>query len=100
MFVQKGKAMITIIIGLVPAALLRWLILRNPLSKGISISISAAIWIIGFFSLTAFGVKNNQLIGSTIGPIAVISYFIFRSGSNTISHFIFRSGRNTKKSEP
>jgi hypothetical protein len=72
--------MLTILLGLIPAALLRWAILRNPLSRGVSVGISAAIWIAGFILLSALEVKTS-MIGPTISPVAVISYFIFRSGS-------------------
>lgn len=72
--------MLTILIGLMPAALVRWVILRKPLARGVSVGISAAIWLAGLFVLAALEVKTS-MIGPTISPVAVISYFIFRAGS-------------------
>jgi hypothetical protein len=70
--------MLTILIGLIPAAIIRWLILRKPTSIGVAVGVCFVIFIAVLFSLEAMQLTSNTLPG----PIAVCSFFILRWGAS------------------
>jgi len=72
--------MLTIIIALIPAALIRWALLRRPISKGAAIGIAAAVWLLVLLLLIGAGAKG-QSAGAIAAPAALISFFILRSGA-------------------
>jgi hypothetical protein len=69
---------LSILLALVPAAILRFLILRRPLSRAPAVGTCSAIWFAGFVGLTLLGLRTSSA-GSIMGSAAVISYFILRS---------------------
>ena len=73
--------MLTILIGLIPAALLRWAILRKPTSISVAIGICIAILIGMLLVLEAMGTKSTTLPGA----VAACSFFILRSGATKAS---------------
>ena len=73
--------MLTILIGLIPAALLRWAIIRKPPSIGVAIGICFAILIGIFILLDAMEMKSTTLPGA----VAACSFFILRSGASKTS---------------
>ena len=69
--------MLTILIGLIPAALIRWAILRKPTSIGVAIGICFAILIGMLLLLEAMQMKSTTLPGA----VAACSFFILRWGA-------------------
>ena len=72
--------MLTIAFALIPAALIRWAILRRPISRGASIGLAVAVWLATFFLLTATGARS-QSAGGGAAPAALVSFFILRAGA-------------------
>ncbi len=70
--------MLTILIGLIPAALIRWAILRKPTSIGVAVGICFAVFIGVLLVLEAMHLKSTTLPG----PVAVCSFYILRWGAS------------------
>ena len=70
--------MVTILIGLIPAALIRWAILRKPTSISVATGICFAILIGMLVILEAMQMKSTTLPGA----VGACSFFIVRSGAS------------------
>lgn len=70
--------MLLIILGIIPAVLVRWVILRKPLPAYIAFGVGALVWILGFIFMTAMGAEFSA-IGYIVTPMAIISAFIVNS---------------------
>jgi len=96
------KILLLIVIGLVPAAILRYLILRKPMSR-IATAASCFGILMGVAVLVSTGVENKSqrqgdeplaggpitilanLVGGMVKvgvPVLIASYFILRSGTD------------------
>ena len=64
--------MLTILIGLIPAVLIRWAILRKPISVGIAIAVCAVILIAVLILLEVLHMNSKALPSA----VAVCSFFI------------------------
>lgn len=71
--------MLTIPIGMIPSALIRWVILRKPISVGAALGICFVIFIGVLLVLESMHLKSTTLPGA----IAVCSFFILHSGATT-----------------
>ena len=72
--------MLSVLLGVVPAILIRWVFVKKQISMGISISYTAAILIIITAILHYMEVKSMTLAGA----VAATSFFILRVKSQDV----------------
>ena len=68
---------ITWTLGLIPPLLIRYVILRRPIGKGLAIGISAIFWVLNFIIFVGFLESKNKTHFALI-LIAYVSYWILR----------------------
>ncbi len=74
--------LLTGIVGLLPAILIRYYLIGRPLSKTISFLIVSLFWIVNFIIFTMLGSKGHSHVGLIMA--ALVSYYIYRTHSNFI----------------
>lgn len=70
---------VTWVIGLIPPILLRFAIIRKPISKKLSIFLVILLWFINVVIFTALG-SQSKTHGALV-LVAIVSYYILRKGS-------------------
>lgn len=74
--------LLTWVIGLIPPLLIRYALLRRPLSKGVSIGLCVVFWVANVIVFVALGSKSKTHGALTL--VAFVSYWIYTSGEKTI----------------
>lgn len=69
-------------IGLIPPLLIRYVIIRKPLSKGWAISLVIFLWMVNIVIFTALGSQSKT--HAALFFVAWVSYIILRKGKKTV----------------
>lgn len=72
--------MLTILLGLIPAGILRYVIIKKPVGWGVAFGIGLGILILSLLVLDSSGVSQSQTTNLS-GAIGAISIFIVRAGA-------------------
>lgn len=79
------SAILTWGIGLAPPLIIRFVLARRPLSKGLSITIAVLFWFFNFVLFTALGSESKT--HAALFLVALASYAILRKGGRQLSLF-------------
>lgn len=72
--------MLTILLSLIPSVIIRWALIRRPLSNNPAVIISAIVWTAAFVGLIALG-SSGQSAGFLSMAAGFGSFWILRSGA-------------------